>query len=59
MRFAGLVVCNTPAYSPESNGMAEAFVKTLKRDYAYLSIRCTNPVLSAGSQGRRTAARSA
>jgi transposase InsO family protein len=23
----------TPAYSPESNGMAEAFVNTMKRDY--------------------------
>ena len=33
----GLLVRNTPAYSPESNGMAEAFVKTLKRDYAYLN----------------------
>ena len=32
-REAGLTVCTTPAYSPESNGMAEAFVKTLKRDY--------------------------
>lgn len=29
----GLDVVTTPAYSPESNGMAEAFVKTVKRDY--------------------------
>jgi transposase InsO family protein len=29
----GLVACTTPAYSPESNGLAEAFVKTFKRDY--------------------------
>lgn len=39
-RFAaacGLAPRNTPAYSPESNGMAEAFVKTFKRDYAYLA----------------------
>lgn len=36
-RLAGLLVCNTPAYSPESNGMAEAFVKTFKRDYVYLA----------------------
>ena len=33
----GLTVCTTPAYSPESNGMAEAFVKTFKRDYVYLN----------------------
>lgn len=33
----GFIVCTTPAYSPESNGMSEAFVKTLKRDYVYLS----------------------
>jgi putative transposase len=29
----GLVPCFTPVRSPESNGMNEAFVKTLKRDY--------------------------
>jgi transposase InsO family protein len=33
----GLVVCTTPAYSPESNGMAESFVKTFKRDYVYVN----------------------
>jgi transposase InsO family protein len=33
----GFIVRNTPAYSPESNGMAEAFVKTFKRDYVYLA----------------------
>lgn len=33
----GLTVCTTPAYSPESNGMAEAFVKTFKRDYVYVN----------------------
>ena len=36
-RSLGFVVCNTPSYSPESNGMAEAFVKTFKRDYVYVS----------------------
>ena len=31
----GLEPCTTPPYSPESNGMAESFVKSFKRDYAY------------------------
>lgn len=29
----GMEPCSTPARSPQSNGMAEAFVKTFKRDY--------------------------
>ena len=36
-REAGFLVRTTPAYSPESNGMAEAFVKSFKRDYVYLA----------------------
>jgi putative transposase len=31
----GLKSCFTAAYSPQSNGMSEAFVNTLKRDYVY------------------------
>ena len=33
-REIGLLPCTTPIESPQSNGMAEAFVKTFKRDYA-------------------------
>jgi transposase InsO family protein len=36
-RALGFLVCTTPAYSPESNGMAESFVKSFKRDYVYLN----------------------
>jgi len=32
-RTLGFRPVMTPAYSPESNGMAEAFVNTIKRDY--------------------------
>ncbi len=35
----GLVACFTPVRSPESNGVSEAFVKTLKRDYARIQPR--------------------
>ena len=34
-----LVACFTPIRSPESNGVCEAFVKTLKRDYARVNPR--------------------
>lgn len=30
-------VCTTLAYSPKSNGMAEAFVKTFKHDNVYVN----------------------
>jgi putative transposase len=33
----GLKPVTTPETSPQSNGMAESFVKTLKRDYAKLA----------------------
>jgi putative transposase len=36
-RYLGLKSCFTAPYSPESNGMSEAFVGTIKRDYVYTS----------------------
>jgi transposase InsO family protein len=35
----GLIPCFTPVHSPESNGMAESFVKSFKRDYVFLHAR--------------------
>lgn len=44
-RSLGLEICTTPSYSPESNGMAEAFVKTFKRDYAWFGdLSCADRV---------------
>ena len=36
-RSLGLFVCTTPTYSTASKGMAEAFVKTFKRDCVYVN----------------------
>ena len=36
-RYLGLKCCFTAPYTPESNGMSEAFVATIKRDYVYTS----------------------
>ena len=36
-RTIGLEVCTTPYYSLESNGMAESFIKTFKRDYVHMN----------------------
>ena len=38
-KMLGLIPLTTPVESPQSNGMAESFVKTLKRDYANLANR--------------------
>jgi transposase InsO family protein len=47
----GFLVCTTPAYSPESNGMAESFVKTFKRDYVYLNKLETAPTGDGAAPG--------
>lgn len=37
LQALGLVPCHTPRGSPESNGLAEAFFGSFKRDYVYQS----------------------
>jgi len=45
-RSLGLEICTTAPYSPQSNGMAEAFVKSFKRDYAHLGdLSCATAVV--------------
>ena len=44
-REIGLVPLTTPVESPQSNGMAEAFVKTFKRDYARVNPRPDAPTV--------------
>ena len=42
-RFAnslGMIPKTTPLQSPQSNGMAEPFVRTIKRDHAYVYQPC-------------------
>ena len=47
--------CFTPVESPESNGMAEAFVKTFKRDYVRVSpIPDAATALLSSTSGWRT-----
>ena len=36
-RELGFEVCTTPSYCPESNGLAEGFIKRFKHDYVYVS----------------------
>ncbi|MDE2365289.1 MAG: IS3 family transposase [Hyphomicrobiales bacterium] len=46
-RALGLKMLFTPVRSPESNGMSESFVKTLKRDYARLNVLTDADVILA------------
>ena len=47
----GLKPVTTPVTSPQSNGMAESFVKTLKRDYAKLANRPDSKTVMAQLKG--------
>ena len=44
-RDIGLIACRTPYRSPQSNGMAEAFVKAFKRDYVSISPTSDGPTV--------------
>lgn len=51
-RMLGLKPVATPVVSPQSNGMAESFVKTFKRDYARLAERPDSLGVMAASKRR-------
>ncbi|GAB1253978.1 hypothetical protein Defa_14650 [Desulfovibrio sp. TH_2024_36128] len=54
MAFAaalGIVRKFTPARSPQSNGMAEALVKTFKRDYVFCNDRSDAETVMAQLSG--------
>ena len=50
-KLLGLKPITTPVTSPQSNGMAESFVKTLKRDYAKLANRQDSKTAMTQLQG--------
>ena len=50
-KLLGLKPVTTPVTSPQSNGMAESFVKTLNRDYAKLANRPDSKTVMAQLQG--------
>ena len=52
-------VCTTPVQSPESNGMAEGFVNTFKRDYVHINrLETASRFWSNCRDGSRTTTRS-
>jgi putative transposase len=54
-REIGLEPRTTPVQSPQSNGMAEAFVRTIKRDYVRVSpILDARPVMECFLYGSST-----
>lgn len=49
VRAMGLIPCHTPRRSPESNGLAEAFFGSFKRDYVYQA--CLETLEQGGGPG--------
>ncbi|MBI3357286.1 MAG: transposase, partial [Nitrospirae bacterium] len=48
VRAMGLIPCHTPRRSPQSNGLAEAFFGSFKRDYVYQA--CLETLEEVGRQ---------